>query len=158
MEKVQQAGKAKAIGVSNYMQSDLEVTLRTATIPPAINQIEHHPYLQHGDLIPFHQEKGIKTASYSPLTPIFRAAGGPVDPTVSALAAKYNVSAGDILLRWSIDRGDISITTSSKESRLEEYLRVLSFQLTSGEVEAISQLGKQQHYRVFWRKQYGEEK
>lgn len=157
MEKVQQAGQAKAIGVSNYLQSHLETTLQTAAIRPSINQIEHHPYLQHGDLLPFHQEKGIKTASYSPLTPLFRAAGGPVDAKVSELAAKYQVTEGDILLRWSIDRGDVSVTTSSKESRLKEFLRVLNFQLAPEEVEVISQIGKGRHHRVFWRKQNGEE-
>ncbi|KAF7590931.1 hypothetical protein BBP40_002237 [Aspergillus hancockii] len=157
MEKVQQSGKARAIGVSNYHQSHLETTFQTAVIPPVINQIEHHPYLQQGELLYFQKEKGIKTASYSPLTPILRAPGGPVDPIVAELAAKYNVTEGEILLRWSLDRGDVSITTSSKEARLQEFLHVLTFQLTPEEVEGICQLGKQKHYRVFWRKQNGEE-
>lgn len=157
MEKVQQAGKARAIGVSNYNQSHLEATLQTATIRPTINQLEHHPYLQHGDLIPFHQQQGIRTASYSPLTPIFRAAGGPVDAKLSELAAKYKVSEGEILLRWSVERGDVAVTTSSKESRLREFLRILNFQLTAAEMDAISQLGRERHYRVFFREQCGEE-
>lgn len=158
MEKVQQAGKARAIGVSNYSQSHLEATLQTASIRPTINQLEHHPYLQHGDQIPvFHQQQGIRTASYSPLTPIFRAAGGPVDAKLAELAAKYKVTEGEILLRWSVDRGDVAVTTSSKESRLREFLRILDFQLTAAEVDAISQLGRQRHYRVFFRQQHGEE-
>jgi diketogulonate reductase-like aldo/keto reductase len=157
MEKVQQVGKAKAIGVSNYHQSHLETTLQTAVIPPVINQIEHHPYLQQGELLTFQKENGIKTASYSPLTPILRAPGGPVDAKVAELAAKYNVTEGEILLRWSLDRGDVSVTTSSKESRLQVFLRVLTFQLTPEEVEEISQIGGGRHYRVFWRKDHGEE-
>ncbi|KNG83829.1 putative ketoreductase [Aspergillus nomiae NRRL 13137] len=157
MEKVQEAGKAKAIGVSNYHQSHLETTLKTAKIAPVINQIEHHPYLQQEELVRFQHEKEIKTASYSPLTPILRAPGGPVDPKVAELAAKYKVTEGEILLRWSIDRGDVAVTTSSKESRLQEFLHVLTFQLTPEEVREISQLGQGHHYRVFWRKQNGEE-
>ncbi|KAI9042409.1 aldo/keto reductase [Aspergillus affinis] len=157
MEEVQRSGKARAIGVSNYLRSHLEATLKTATIPPALNQIEFHPYLQHGDLLAFHQEKGIKTASYGPLTPATRAQGGPVDPTVSALAKKYYVSEGDVLLRWSIDRGDVSVTTSSKESRLQEYLRALSFRLTPDEVETIARLGQEKHYRAFWRNNFAED-
>ncbi|KAE8381845.1 NADP-dependent oxidoreductase domain-containing protein [Aspergillus bertholletiae] len=157
MEKVQQAGKAKAIGVSNYHKSHLEATLKTANIAPVINQIEHHPYLQQEDLFQFQQANAIKTASYSPLTPILRAPGGPVDPKVAELAAKYNVTEGEILLRWSIDRGDVAVTTSSKETRLQEFLHVLTFQLTPDEVREISQLGQGRHYRVFWRKQNGEE-
>ncbi|BCR85926.1 aldo/keto reductase [Aspergillus chevalieri] len=157
LEQIQTAGKAKAIGVSNYRREHLEATLATASIPPAINQIEYHPYLQQGDLLPFHQEKGIKTASYGPLTPITRATGGPVDVKVKELASKYGVSGGDVLLRWSIEKGDVVITTSGKEERLKEYLRVLEFQLEDEEVEAISNLGREKHYRAFWRKQYGEE-
>ncbi|KAK1146243.1 hypothetical protein N8T08_003333 [Aspergillus melleus] len=157
MEEVQRSGKARAIGVSNYLRSHLEATLQTATIPPALNQIEFHPYLQHGDLLAFQQEKGIKTASYGPLTPATRAQGGPVDAAVSALAKKYYVSEGDVLLRWSIDRGDISVTTSSKESRLQEYLRVFTFRLTPEEVETISRLGKEKHYRAFWRNKFAED-
>ncbi|KAH8435074.1 aldo/keto reductase [Aspergillus melleus] len=157
MEEVQRSGKARAIGVSNYLRSHLEATLQTATIAPALNQIEFHPYLQHGDLLAFQQEKGIKTASYGPLTPATRAQGGPVDAAVSALAKKYYVSEGDVLLRWSIDRGDISVTTSSKESRLQEYLRVLTFRLTPEEVETISRLGKEKHYRAFWRNKFAED-
>lgn len=156
MEDVQRSEKAKAIGVSNYLQSHLEATLQTATIPPAINQIELHPYLQHGDLLKFHREKGIKIASYGPLTPATRAQGGPVDAAVSALAKKYYVSEGEVLLRWSIDKGDISVTTSSKESRLQEYLRVLKFELTPEEVETISCLGQRKHYRAFWQNNFAD--
>lgn len=157
LEEIQQSGKAKAIGVSNYRREHLEATLATATIPPAINQTEYHPYLQQGDLLSYHREKGIKTASYGPLTPITRAAGGPVDAKVKELAGKYGVSEGEVLLRWSLEKGDVAITTSGKEERLKEYLRVLGFQLEKDEVEAISKLGEQKHYRAFWRKQYGED-
>lgn len=157
LEQIQLSGKAKAIGVSNYRREHLEATLATSSITPAINQIEYHPYLQQGDLLPFHREQGIKTASYGPLTPITRAAGGPVDAKAKELAGKYGVSEGDVLLRWSIEKGDVAITTSGKEERLKEYLRVLDFQLEKEEVEAITKLGGEKHYRAFWRKQYGEE-
>lgn len=157
MEKVQRSGKAKAIGVSNYLQPHLDATLQTATIKPAINQIEFHPYLQHGDLVQYHKAKGIKIASYGPLTPLTRAKGGPVDETVSALAQKYAVSDGEILLRWAIDAGDVAITTSGKESRLTSYLRCLKFKLTPKEVDDIRQLGKQKHYRAFWQDKFADD-
>ncbi|OAX79003.1 hypothetical protein ACJ72_06682 [Emergomyces africanus] len=57
MEKVIQTGKARPFGVSNFRQHELEVVLKTAGIPPAINQIEFHPYLQHSDLAPFQERK-----------------------------------------------------------------------------------------------------
>lgn len=140
----------KSIGVSNYLQSHLEATLKTAKIPPAINQIEFHPYLQHGNLISFHKEKGIVTSAYGPLTPVTRAKGGPLDGLLETLAKKYAVGEGEILLRWSIDRGAVAITTSSKEARMTEYLRALTFSLTPKEVDEISNLGAKKHHRAFW--------
>lgn len=59
MEKIQKSGRAKSIGVSNFLQPDLEVVLKTAKVVPAINQIEYHPYLQHGTLLDFQKEHKI---------------------------------------------------------------------------------------------------
>ncbi|KAL1846357.1 hypothetical protein Plec18167_007962 [Paecilomyces lecythidis] len=157
LEKVKESGKAKSIGVSNYQQKHLEATLKTAKIQPSINQIEFHPYLQHGNLVPFHKEKSIATASYGPLTPVTRAKGGPLDGLLSTLAKKYAVSEGDILLRWAIQRGDVVISTSGKESRLNEYLRALLFKLTPKEVDEIAELGQQKHYRAFWQDKFAED-
>ncbi|KAF9885444.1 hypothetical protein FE257_012880 [Aspergillus nanangensis] len=154
MEKVKASGKARSIGVSNFLQSHLEVILQTAKVTPSINQIEYHPYLQHGTLVPFHEQKGIKTASYAPLTPIIRAKGGPLDGLLSELANKYGVSEGDVLLRWSLDRGTVAITTSSKEDRLASYLHALTFALTPTEVEQISEIGQQRHFRAFWQDKF----
>ncbi|PCH07671.1 Aldo/keto reductase subgroup [Penicillium occitanis (nom. inval.)] len=154
IEKVKESGKAKEIGVSNYTKAHLETTLKTAKIPPAINQIEFHPYLQHGDLLDYHKEKGIATSAYGPLTPVTRAAGGPLDPVLAALAKKYAVTPGDVAIRWAIERGAIAITTSSKESRLTEYLRAVKFNLTPQEVELISELGNQKHFRSFWKDKF----
>ncbi|KAL3433156.1 NADP-dependent oxidoreductase domain-containing protein [Aspergillus tetrazonus] len=150
MEKVKEAGKTRAIGVSNFLESHLETILESARIPPAINQIEYHPYLQHGSLVSYHERKGIAVASYGPLTPVTRAKGGPLDPLLSELADKYGVGEGEILLRWSLYRGAVAITTSGKESRLTTYLNVFKFQLTHEEVHKISRIGDQKHYRGFW--------
>ena len=159
MEAVQRSGKARAIGVSNYTRSHLETTVQTATIPPAINQIEYHPYLHRPvtkDTLSFHREKDIKTASYSPLTPLTRAAGGPVDAKVKELAGKYGVSEGDVLLRWAVEKGDVVITTSGREERLKEYLKVLEFGLKEEEVREIERLGEGKFHRVFWQKEFGD--
>lgn len=154
MEKVKEIGQARCIGVSNFLQSHLETILKTARVIPTVNQIEFHPYLQHGNLLAFHASKGIQTVSYAGLAPITRAKGGPLDPLLSALAQKYAVSESEILLRWTIDRGCVAITTSSRESRLTSYLRVLKFKLTPQEVEEISEMGRQRHYRAFWREKF----
>ncbi|KAJ5792203.1 uncharacterized protein N7503_008181 [Penicillium pulvis] len=154
MEQVHASGKARSIGVSNFLQSHLESILKTAKVIPAVNQIEFHPYLQHGGLLSFHESKGIKTVGYAGLVPITRARGGPLDPLLSALATKYAVSESEILLRWTMDRGCVAITTSSKEARLASYLRSVTFKLTPQEIAEISQLGQEHHYRAFWREKF----
>lgn len=157
MEQVKASGKARSIGVSNFLQSHLEAILKTANVVPVVNQIEYHPYLQHGDLVPWQESKGIKTVSYSGLVPITRAPGGPLDPLLSGLAKKYAVHESEVLLRWTLDQGYVSITTSSKESRLAGYLRALTFKLTPEEIKEISALGQQKHYRAFWREKFADD-
>lgn len=138
MEAMKNAGLAKSIGVSNYLPEHLEFILASCSIPPAINQIEFHPYLQHPDLLKYHKEKGIATSAYGPLTAVTKGAGGPVDGILKALAKKYAVSEGEICLRWCIDQDIVAITTSSKEQRLSDYLRAMTFKLTPKEIETVS--------------------
>ncbi|KAH1502670.1 hypothetical protein KXX52_007072 [Aspergillus fumigatus] len=121
MEKVKAAGKARSIGVSNFLQSHLEAILKSAKVTPSINQIEYHPYIQHGGLVQFQGDKGIKTASYGPLTP------------------------------------KLSPTNMGKESRLSSYLRALRFRLTPKELDEISAIGRQKHYRAFWRDKFADD-
>ena len=155
MEKLKSQGLTKSIGVSNYLQQQLDWILETATVPPAINQIEFHPYLQHVDLLNYHIEKvetphplllppladlyqGIATAAYGPLTAVTKGAGGPVDDLLNTLAKKYAVNPGEICLRYCIDQDIVPITTSSKEQRLSDYLRAMTFKLTPAEIKQVS--------------------
>ena len=157
MEDVKKSGKAKSIGVSNYLQSHLETTLKVSNIVPSINQIEYHPYLQHNDLLSFHKSKGIATAAYAPITAATRAKPGPCDDVLAALAKKYAVNEAEICLRWCIDRDVVAITTSSKEQRLSDYMRATAFRLTPREQQDLSERGAEKHYRGFWTKKYGPE-
>ncbi|KAI1615524.1 ketoreductase, partial [Exophiala viscosa] len=150
MEQVAASGKAKSIGVSNFRKVDLDAILETAKVRPAINQIEFHPYLQHGDLLAYHKNKDIKVAAYAPLTPVTKAKGGPLDGYLEQLAKKYGVNPGEILLRWCIDQNVVAITTSSKEQRMSDMLRIFTFKLTSKEVDEISTTGNTHHHRAFW--------
>lgn len=164
MEAIHASGRARSIGVSNHIQEHLDPILATARVPPAINQIEFHPYLQHitqdrrSSLLDYHRAKGIAVSGYGGLSAITRARPGPVNDEYARLAAKYNVTEGDVALRWTLDQGVIAITTSSKEERLRQYLAKLpGFQLTPDEVEAISDAGFKKHYRGFWRNQYADD-
>lgn len=92
MEEVKEQGLAKSIGVSNYLEQHIKVTMAGAKIPPAVNQIEFHPYLQHGNLLQLHKEYNIATVAYAPLIPVTKASGGPVDDYLAALSKKYAVN------------------------------------------------------------------
>lgn len=151
MEEVKKSGKARSIGVSNYLEPHFAATLATANVPPSINQIEYHPYLQHQGLIPFQKaHHNIAVSAYAPLTPVVKAKPGPVDAIFEKLAHKYYVSEGEIALRWCIDQGIVAITTSSKEERLSDYLRAVAIKLTPQEVSDIAAAGAEKHFRGFW--------
>ncbi|TVY84880.1 NADPH-dependent conjugated polyketone reductase C1 [Lachnellula suecica] len=154
MEAIHASGKAKTIGVSNFLKPDLEAVLKTAKVVPAINQIEYHPYLQHDGLVEFHNKHGIATSAYAPLTAVVKAKPGPLDGTYEKLAKKYGVTPGEIALRWVLDQGIVVLTTSSNEQRLKGFLKVSQFKLTSEEVEEISKIGKQKNFRGFWQDKF----
>ncbi|RMY48856.1 hypothetical protein D0865_07839 [Hortaea werneckii] len=150
MEDMKAQGLAKTIGVSNYLPQHLDWIMETCQTPPAVNQIEFHPYLQHAELLKYHKEKGIATEAYGPLTSITKAANGPVDDILNVLSKKYAVTPGEICLRWCIDQDVVPITTSSKEQRLSDYLRAMTFKLTPKEISQINDAGSKHHYRGFW--------
>lgn len=154
MEEVKASGKALSIGVSNYLEPHLKATLATAKVPPSINQIEFHPYLQHGNLIPYHQSQNIAVAAYGPLTAVTKGKPGPCDDILASLAKKYYVSEGEIALRWCIDQGIVAITTSGKEERLSDYLRAMRFKMTPKEVKDLAEAGLEKHYRRFWQAKF----
>ena len=154
MEKVKEAGKAKSIGVSNYLQSHFEATLATAKVIPSINQIEYHPYLQHQSLMAYQNKHDIVTAAYAPLTPIRKGKPGPCDELLTAMARKYFVSEGEIALRYCIDQGIVVITTSGKEERMSDYLRAMTFTMTPKEISDLSEAGFRKHFRGYWQNKF----
>ena len=156
METIKNSGLARSIGVSNYLVQHLTATLATAKIPPSINQIEYHPYLQHGPLLSFQKSHNIATAAYAPLTPVTKAKPGPCDELLAQLAKKYYVSEGEIALRWCIEQDVVAVTTSGKEERLSDYLRTLAFRMTPKEVEEMGKAGNEKHYRGFWKNKFDE--
>jgi diketogulonate reductase-like aldo/keto reductase len=98
MEAVLKTCKARAIGVCNYSVRYLEELLQTATIIPAVNQIENHPSLPQDDIVEFCKSKGIHITAYSPLG----STGSPLmsNPTVLAIAEKHSVEPGTVLLSY----------------------------------------------------------
>lgn len=146
MERIKQSGKAKSIGVSNYEEYHLRVTLETAKVAPAIIQIEFHPYMTERNnkkLLDQLRTDDIAVSAYGVLTPMTRNIPGPLDETLERLAKAKGVSAGLVLLRWCIEQNVVAITTSQKESRMKEYLGVLELELSDEEVLEITDAGQQ---------------
>ncbi|KAJ4307030.1 hypothetical protein N0V88_000405 [Collariella sp. IMI 366227] len=161
MEAILASGRARSIGVSNFLIPHLETILQTAKVAPAVNQIEYHPYLQHKvggeDLVGYCREKGIALEAYSPLAAVTRAQGGPVDGVYERVAKKYGVTEGEVALRWCLDQGVVVLTTSKSEQRLQEWMnRLPRFKLTPREIEEISEKGMEKHVRLWWTKEFDE--
>ena len=98
MEALLETGKTRAIGVCNYSVRYLEDLMSEATITPAVNQIENHPYLPQNDIVDYCKAHGIHVTSYSPLG----STGSPLaqDPSVMRVAEKHGVSFSTVLLSY----------------------------------------------------------
>lgn len=150
MEKVQRSGKAKAIGVSSFSRPHMEAILEVAEIKPFVNQIEFHPYLQRaGGYVPWLQQQGIAVQSFSGLAPLTHAKGGPLDKPLARIATKHNVSESAVLIRWHLNQDVISISTTTKPERIQEYFQALNLQLSEEEMKEITEIGLTHHFRVW---------
>lgn len=142
MEKLKDAGLVKAIGVSNFTQPQLETLLQNCKQKPCANQVEFHPYLFQKSLAEYCKSTGIQLIAYSPL-----GAGAPAGghsllehPTVTALAAKHGKSAAQVLVRWSIQLGNVCIPKSTNAIRIGQNLDVFSWELSAEDMADLAGL------------------
>jgi alcohol dehydrogenase (NADP+) len=151
MENLVRDGLVKAIGVANFTAPMLMDMLAYATIPPAINQIELHPYLQQSRLVEFCQERGVNITAYSPLgrPGAEKAQEYPLlteDATIRTFAARHGKTAPQVLLRWGIQRNTVVIPKSSHPERIKENIDIFDFELSREEVQEIA--GLERHLRL----------
>ncbi|KAJ7940442.1 NADP-dependent oxidoreductase domain-containing protein [Mycena leptocephala] len=157
METIHAEGLAKSIGVSNFMVEDLKAIVREPRLFPVYIWKAAEPIVKYG------REYGIMPASYGGLTPLVRAAGGPVDDVLPSIVDRLvkvlgkPVTPGQVLSKWILQKGAIAVTTSSKEVRIKEYLETSMVpDLTAEEIQAIDDAGSKLHKRVFMRHVFGE--
>jgi diketogulonate reductase-like aldo/keto reductase len=136
LERLQAQGRARAIGVSNFLRPHLEELLGRAQVVPAVNQIELHPFLQRRETTAFCHQHGIVVEAYSPLTHGARLA----HPTVVDLAGRAARSPAQVLLRWGIQRGLVVLPKSSHAERIAENGALFDFALDSGAMSALDEL------------------
>ena len=155
METIKDAGKAKSIGVSNYLQPHLEATLATVKSPPVVNQIEFQPYLQRADgFVPWMQQRGIEIEVFKGLCPLTKGKGGPLDGPLERVAEQHNVAPSAVLLRWHLQQNVVAVTTTRKMKRLEQYAQATTFTLEEEEIEEITRLRLSHHFRAGYRKRF----
>jgi Aldo/keto reductases, related to diketogulonate reductase len=136
-EKIASEGRAKAIGVSNFLPAHLERLLGETSVVPAVNQIELHPQLQQAESRAFHAAHGITTEAWSPLG----SGKGLLEvPTVLAVARKHGKSPAQAVLRWHLQSGHVVIPKSVTPSRIAENIDVFGFELDADDLAAFAAL------------------
>ncbi|MCA1012180.1 aldo/keto reductase [Halobacillus halophilus] len=136
MEKLYHEGRVKAIGVCNFMEHHLEELMHEAQVKPVVDQVEFHPRLYRENLLRYCQDRDIFLEAWSPL-----ARGNYFDEHVlQELAARYDKTAAQIILRWHWQLGIIIIPKSSNKDRQKQNADLFDFSLTNEEMEKISAL------------------
>jgi 2,5-diketo-D-gluconate reductase A len=138
LEEFYRDGRARSIGLSNFQPHHVRRLHEETEVPPAVNQIEVHPYLTQPEVREFCAAHQIAVEAWSPI------AQGKVldDPTVRALAEKYGKSPAQVVLRWHVERGDIVFPKSVTPERIVENIDIFDFELDGEDVEAISALNR----------------
>ncbi|EIM27797.1 aldo/keto reductase [Microvirga lotononidis] len=134
--KLKQDGRAKSIGVSNFMVPHLQRLIGETGVTPSVNQIELHPGFQQTELRAFHAANGIATEAWSPL------GQGTIleNEDLVALARKYDKTPAQVILRWHLDNGFIAIPKSVTTSRIRENLDIFDFSLDADDMRVIAGL------------------
>jgi diketogulonate reductase-like aldo/keto reductase len=138
-------GKVRAIGVSNFMVEHLSTLLVRATVVPAVNQIEVHPYFAQANVQDFGADHGVLTQAWSPIGGIiFYRDGGHGstldDPIIGDIARAHGKSPAQVMLRWGLQHGRSVIPKSTKPSRIAENIDVFDLELSADEMAAIDGL------------------
>ena len=138
MEKIYESGRAKAVGVSNFTPQHLGRLAAETTVPPAVNQVEVHPYLRNDEVRTYGVEHGIATEAWSPI------ARGKVleDPTITRIAENLDRTPAQVTLRWHVQRGDIVFPKSVTRSRVEENFAIFDFELSGTDMTDIDGLDR----------------
>ncbi len=136
LEELYNKGRIRAIGVSNFLVHHLEEFLPECKILPAVDQVEFHPELIQPDLLKYCQNKGIQLEAWAPMMK------GRVNdiPVIQALAVKYGKTPVQIVLRWDIQKGVVTIPKSVTPERIISNADIFDFELSSEDMDKIDRL------------------
>ncbi|MGY3339792.1 2,5-diketo-D-gluconate reductase A [Streptomyces filamentosus] len=137
LEKILADGRARAIGVSNFLPEHLERLTAETSVVPAVNQIELHPQLAQAESRALHARLGVATEAWSPLGQ----GRGLLDvPALLAVARKHDRTAAQVVLRWHLQTGNVVIPKSVTPSRIRENIAVFDFELDAEDMAALAAL------------------
>jgi diketogulonate reductase-like aldo/keto reductase len=129
-------GITRSIGVCNFTEEHVETTIDLTYVTPAVNQIELHPLLNQAELRAVNARHNIVTEAYSPL-----AVGRLIDnATVTSIAGEYGRTPAQVLIRWSIQLGNVVIPRSGNPERIASNFDVFDFELTAAHMETLNGL------------------
>jgi diketogulonate reductase-like aldo/keto reductase len=134
-EELYQAGKIKAIGVSNFLEHHIEAILETATIAPMVDQLELHPQYVQREAVTYCKDHRIIVEAWSPLIK-----GHINHPLLLEIAKKYNKTPAQLLLRWSIQHGFLPLPKASTAERMRENADIFDFEISEEDIEALKAL------------------
>lgn len=138
LEKFQEQGLARSIGVSNFSLSQLQDVLAGASIPPSVHQMEYNPFSYEQEVVDFCHKEYIVVEAYSPLT-----RGLHLDnSTLEKLAQQYKKSPAQMLLRWALQKGTVVIPKSAQKEHIEENAAVFDFEITAQDMERLDWLSR----------------
>ncbi|KWX21485.1 2,5-diketo-D-gluconic acid reductase [Mycolicibacterium wolinskyi] len=141
--KAKEDGVARSIGVSNFSADDLSTIVHLTFFTPAVNQIELHPLLNQAELRAANAEHNIATEAYGPL-----GVGRLLDnPAVTAVAEAHGKTPAQVLIRWSVQLGNIVIPRSANPDRIASNLNVFDFELTEDEMASLNGLDEGTRFR-----------
>jgi diketogulonate reductase-like aldo/keto reductase len=144
LEEIYAAGKCRAIGVSNYTIKHLKEMKTYAKVMPMVNQVEFHPFLYQKELLEYCASNNIALEAYSPLAHGERQK----DKVITAIAQAHSKSNAQIMLRWSLQHGNIILPKSTNPERIGENLAVFDFELTGEEMARLD--GLNEDFRTCW--------
>lgn len=140
LEELYEAGKLRAIGISNFYPDRMVDIASFSRIRPMINQIEIHPHNQQTSAKDWNERYGLQLEAWAPFG---EGRGGMFElPELKAVAAKHGKSVAQVILRWHLQRGIVVIPKSTHIERMEENLNVFDFELTSEDMNTIAALDK----------------
>ncbi|OMD59914.1 glyoxal reductase [Paenibacillus odorifer] len=138
---LQKEGLIKSIGVSNFQVHHLKDIIEDTGVVPVVNQVEFHPLLTQRELLKYANEQGIQLEAWSPLMQ------GNLDlPLLNELAEKYGKTPAQIVLRWDLQQGVITIPKSVHADRIKENAGFFDFTLSDEDVKAIEGLNKDHRF------------